>query len=266
MDTWILLRGLSRESRHWGDFGECFAQTLENCRVVTIDLPGNGPLRDLTSPCRVEEMAEYCRTELARRAVIPPYNLLAMSLGAMVAVAWSHAHRHEIGRCVLINTSLKPFSPFHQRLRPRNYLPLLRLALFGGSAEKWETEIFRRTSRLRSDDAASIVRNWVASRNAYPPSKANVWRQLYAAARYRAPAEKPAAAVLILAAQTDELVDTRCSLTLARAWGCPVAVHDRAGHDLPLDDAEWVAMQVRRWVIAHGSHSACGGFGENNSN
>ena len=35
-----------------------------------------------------------------------------MSLGAMVAVAWANAHPQELARCVLINASLRPFSPF----------------------------------------------------------------------------------------------------------------------------------------------------------
>ena len=35
-------------------------------------------------------------------------------------------HPEETRGCVLINTSLPPFSPFHQRLKPGNYLPLLK--------------------------------------------------------------------------------------------------------------------------------------------
>ncbi|MBC8058528.1 MAG: alpha/beta hydrolase, partial [Rhizobiales bacterium] len=29
---------------------------------------------------------------------------------------------------------------------------------------------------------------------------------------------------------------------------CPVATHPWAGHDLPLDDGEWVALQVSNWL------------------
>ncbi|MBK7793953.1 MAG: hypothetical protein IPJ62_16665, partial [Betaproteobacteria bacterium] len=57
----------------------------------------------------------------------------------------------------------------------------------------------------------------------------------------------PAAGVLILASANDALVDPRCSQALAEAWRATIAVHPKAGHDLPLDDGPWVAEQVARW-------------------
>ncbi|HBH40280.1 MAG TPA: alpha/beta hydrolase, partial [Curvibacter sp.] len=42
--TWVLLRGLSRETGHWGGFVEAFAQPLPQARVPALDLPGNGQL------------------------------------------------------------------------------------------------------------------------------------------------------------------------------------------------------------------------------
>jgi pimeloyl-ACP methyl ester carboxylesterase len=41
----------------------------------------------------------------------------------MVAVEWASRYPQEIARCVLINTSMRPYSRFHQRLRWQNYLP-----------------------------------------------------------------------------------------------------------------------------------------------
>ena len=43
------------------------------------------------APRSVEEMVEYARTQLKQLGYAPPYHLLALSLGAMVAVAWSEA-------------------------------------------------------------------------------------------------------------------------------------------------------------------------------
>lgn len=247
MKTWVFLRGLTRDSRHWGDFVDTFQLTVPDAQVVTIDLPGNGPLCNCASPTDVRKMAEYCRAALARRGIAPPFNLLAMSLGAMVAVAWVHAHPREIGRCVLINTSLRPFSPFYRRLRPQNYLPLLKLAVFGGSGGEWEAKILALTSRLRVG-SAEVLDAWVSFRTEHPVTRKNVWRQLYAAARYRAPAQTPGAALLILASANDELVDVACSRVLACAWHCEIRIHPQAGHDIPLDDGPWVAAQVRQWL------------------
>lgn len=251
MQTWILLRGLSRERRHWGDFEERFARIVPESSVFAIDLPGNGALSALSSPTRVEDMTVFCRKDLAHRKITPPYNLFAMSLGAMVALDWAYRHPLEIARCVLINTSVRSLSPFYHRLRPQNYLPLLNLALLGGNPEDWEIKILRRTSRLRSAET-DIARGWAALRRDCPPTRRNVLRQLLAAARFRARSAPPVAALLVLASRRDQLVDVRCSLALARDWDCPIRIHEGAGHDLPLDDAEWTARRVRDWIDGTG--------------
>ena len=125
---WILLRGLTREAAHWGAFGERFAQAVPGDQVLALDLPGNGEFHGLVSPLSVQGMVQACRAELAQRAVAPPYHLLAMSLGAMVATEWARVAPHEVAGCVLINTSLRPFSPFWHRLQLHNIAPLLWLA------------------------------------------------------------------------------------------------------------------------------------------
>ncbi|MDO8778412.1 MAG: alpha/beta hydrolase, partial [Burkholderiaceae bacterium] len=135
--NWILLRGLTRESRHWGDFGAQFQHALPGSQVLALDLPGNGVLSWQRSPLRVQDMVAHCRAELAQRGVNSPYRVLAMSLGAMVAVAWAETYPQELAAMVLINTSLRPFSAFYQRLRPANYAALLRLAALGGTPAQW---------------------------------------------------------------------------------------------------------------------------------
>src|SRR5437868_3656317 len=113
-NTWLLLRGLTRESRHWGDFADRLRAFIDDADVIAIDLPGNGSLYGERSPDTVNAMAEHCRDELRRRGLAPPYNIVAMSLGAMVAVALAAQYPSELGRCVLINTSMRPFNTFHQ--------------------------------------------------------------------------------------------------------------------------------------------------------
>jgi pimeloyl-ACP methyl ester carboxylesterase len=80
-------------------------------------------------------------------------------------------------------------------------------------------------------------------------------RQLWAAARYRAPAQAPAP-TLILASRNDALVDPSCSEELARRWRVPVRMHASAGHDLTLDDPDWVVDQIRGWVAQADLRSA----------
>lgn len=245
--TWIFLRGLIRESRHWGDFVDCFQQAVPNTRVVALDLPGNGALNHLASPIDVADMVWHCRRETARLGLAPPYHVLAMSLGAMVAVAWAHAHPGDISRCVLVNTSLRPFSPFYRRLRPRTYSRLLRLVLFKATDRAWEEHILRLTSRLRTG-AADLLEKWIALRMEHPVTRRNALRQLYAAARYCPPLVPPRVKLLLLASERDELVHAACSRALADAWRCELMLHPYAGHDLPLDDGLWVAMSIRQWL------------------
>ena len=246
MTTWIFLRGLTRESRHWGDFPATLKGEIIDADIVLLDLPGNGRLNWLESPTNVAAMVGFCRRELAAREVRPPYHLLAMSLGAMVAVAWAGRHPQELAGCVLINTSLRPFSPFYQRLRPRSYLPLLGLAL-PGSAEAREAVILRLTSNM-AENRLQVMKAWSAWRIEHPVSTANALRQLRAASAYQAPLRQPAVAMLVLAGAEDGLVAPVCSRRLAQAWRTDFAEHPRAGHDIPLDDGPWVARQVRDWL------------------
>jgi pimeloyl-ACP methyl ester carboxylesterase len=252
MSTWIFLRGLTRESRHWGDFPLIFRAGVPDADVVLLDLPGNGRLNHLRSPTTVAAMAEHCRTELAARGIRPPYHLLAMSLGAMVAVAWAATHPDELGGCVLINTSLRPFNPFYRRLKPRNYSTLLKLALTPLGVQRKEASILRMTSNL-SANRAQIVETWSTLRRENPVTTANAIRQLWAASRYHAPARKPPVDVLILASEGDGLVDQRCSRRLARIWKADFASHPGAGHDIALDDGAWVVRQVRDWMQRTGT-------------
>jgi pimeloyl-ACP methyl ester carboxylesterase len=112
MSTWILLRGLTREQAHWGDFPDLLRQALpaDTC-ILTPDLPGNGTLWQSRSPSTVQGMVDHSRQALRDAGHLPPYHVLAMSLGAMVTVDWATRHPEELTSAILISTSLRPFSP-----------------------------------------------------------------------------------------------------------------------------------------------------------
>ena len=244
---WVLLRGLTRERRHWGTFPQTFAAALPGAPVIALDLPGNGALHLEPSPWLVEAMAGHCRRQLQGLGVPPPYRVLAMSLGAMVATSWAASHPEEISAAVLINTSMRPFSPFHHRLRQRNYAWLLRLMLMHPSDHDREQAVLRLTSGAPQRHPG-VVDAWAAYRRECPVTRSNAWRQLVAAALWSTPRKRPAVPLLLLTSAADGLVDTRCSWRLAQHWQCAIATHPWAGHDLPLDDGPWVAAQVRDWL------------------
>lgn len=245
MQTWILLRGLTRESRHWGDFPGQFQHVLPGTQIIALDLPGNGRLNQQRTPLRIQDMVAHCRTQLVSRNIAPPYNILAMSMGAMVAVAWSEMHPREVTAQVLINTSMRPFSPFFHRLLPANYAQLLKLSLMRATPEAWERAVLSLTSNQTHDDVLPL---WLALRQEATVSRSNAIRQLIAAARFHAPLVKPPVPTLLLTSEQDHLVSVNCSKTLASHWQCGLRTHSSAGHDLPLDDGPWVAAQVLAWL------------------
>ncbi len=245
--TWVLLRGLTRGQGHWGDFTERLRQALPpGSTVYTPDIPGNGQLFMQASPTRVPDMVEACRAALQAQGVPGPYRLLAMSLGAMVAADWAHRHPHELSQCVLINTSLRPFSPFWHRLRPGQYPTVLKLLLTRPDAATLEGAVMRMTTRHPAS-AATTLAQWLHLRQTQPVSARNALRQLWAATRYRAPVQGPQVPMLLLNGLGDQLVNPQCSSVLARQWGLPLITHPTAGHDLPLDAGPWVVQQVLAW-------------------
>ena len=166
MSTWILLRGLTRESRHWGGFPSLLREAIRADRVITPDLPGNGSLCEQVTPTRVADLAGTCRAELLGTGVVPPFFLLGMSLGAMVATDWAVGHPEEVRGCVLINTSMRPFSPFHRRLRPANSghdLPLDDAPWIAQRVAAWLT-----AGRSGAADATE----WISTPRAPPSSRA----------------------------------------------------------------------------------------------
>lgn len=244
MNTWILLRGLSRETGHWGNFLARFQNAFPNDRVVPLDFPGNGAWHWQQSPTTVQAMVTHCRQQIAALRLQPPYGVVALSLGGMVSVAWAHAYPKEVSQQVLINTSLRPINPFYQRLRPGNYPHLLRLMLSRTDSQKWEHTIWRMTSRMSSSDTMDA---WVKLRQQHPVKPMNALRQLWAASRFIAPVTVERTATLLLASTHDALVNVECSRSIAHQWNTLLLEHPQAGHDLPLDDGPWVVDQIVDW-------------------
>lgn len=247
MTNWILLRGLMRETRHWGDFPQRFQQAIAAERLLCLDFPGNGQLHEQNSLTSVEAMADFCHTQLAVHRVQGPVAILAVSLGAMAALAWAKKYPDDISHLVLINTSVAPHNPFYHRLRPANYPALLVTMLFGSALAR-EGLILRITSNLHTGaQALALSRQWSGYALEQPIRLMNILRQLFAAMRFRAPSQLGKIPLLMLAGEHDKLVNVACSRTLASLWHCPLQIHAQAGHDLPLDDGAWVIRQVLDW-------------------
>lgn len=243
---WVLLRGLIREARHWDGLTEQLAQALQE-PARALDLPGNGVHWRETSPSSIDGMVDALRRQLANSGSRGPHRVLAISLGGMVALRWAQRFPDEVECLVMINSSLRGIAPFYQRLRPRQYPRLLSALLRSLNHEQRERLILRMTTRLQSDLPRLAQRHARWQREA-PVSKANMLRQLLAAAKgFSPPQELPGLPTLLLASRSDEMVSWRCSQAMAERWGWPLELHPKAGHDLPLDDPNWVVERIRQW-------------------
>ncbi|CAE6811495.1 alpha/beta fold hydrolase [Paraburkholderia haematera] len=247
MSTWILLRGLTRETRHWGRLPDLLREVAGTDRLVLLDLPGNGEFAHLRAPAMVEDMVGFVRIAALQTGATGPYRVLAMSLGGMVATDWAQRHPGEIERLVLINTSMRPFSRMHERLRPSAWPGLLGVAAHWRDATRAEGGIHRLTCN-NVDTLGEDLDAWSEIRQSAPVSRGNAIRQLWAAARFSAAATKPRCPLLILSSRADKLVNPVCSAKLAAAWGAAHREHQWAGHDLPHDDPAWTSEQVQAWL------------------
>ncbi|PSJ46160.1 alpha/beta hydrolase [Zobellella endophytica] len=244
--TWILLRGLMREGRHWEDFPDQLRQCLPGHRLLLADLPGFGAADHQQSPAAMAPITDWLRWHWREALSEGPVRLLALSLGGMVAIDWASRYPTDIDALVLMNTSLAGLSPFYHRLHPRVYWPLAKWLLWERDPIRQETAILHLTSRLHATDN-NIIARWAQFAREHPASRLNTLRQLLAALRYRPPAHRPPAPMLLLSGLADRLVSPRCSQALADAWQLPLRRRADAGHDLTLDAPAWVCAQIADW-------------------
>ena len=263
---WVLLRGLVREQRHWNDFPEIFKRYFPTDQLVLHDFAGNGKRFREKSATAIQDMVEDIRYTLASdspasdslAADAPasesqqqPVHIIALSLGAMVATEWMIRYPDECAASVLISTSMKGLNPLHQRLLPSTYPSIIRSLLLPGPLEQKESRNLKLVSNLAADDETrreTLIRQWAGYASECPVSASNGLRQLIAAARFHIPAKKPRQPVLILRSRADHLVSPECSATLAEYWHKSLQTHETAGHDIPLDDADWVCRRIVEWL------------------
>lgn len=229
---WLLLRGLTREQAHWGDFTERLADRFPQHRFSCADLPGTGSHVGSPSPATIAGIREQLQHTLALNK---PVGLMGLSMGGMVALDWAQQSPESVAGLVLINTSTG-FSPPWQRMRPG----VLSAAsgLLARRPGKREQAILELTSN--QPVTPELLLAWVQIQGQRPVRTSVMVSQLLAAARYCPRATQPPVPAWLLASRGDRIVHWHCSRTLAQRWNWPLWLHPDAGHDLPMDDPDWV--------------------------
>ncbi|PIW59131.1 alpha/beta hydrolase [Shewanella sp. CG12_big_fil_rev_8_21_14_0_65_47_15] len=243
MTTWVLLRGLMRDQRHWHGFDQRLR--LKGLRVLTPDLPGNGRLTHIKSPLNIADYAaavwqqidEYCcETE--------PLYLLGLSMGGMLAMEMARQRPWQIKQVFILNSSAANLSPWYQRFNLINALKAVFLRKKGKDLNPIESTIVRLTSFRHCNDRHLIV-HWSQLRKTSCPSLSNTWRQLWAAFIYQCPSTL-FVPVSILCGDRDALVSIESSRALARHFQTALIVLAYCGHDAAID----VPAKLTHYLLA----------------
>lgn len=242
--SWILLRGLARETGHFGEFTPLVRRAMPDATVVPLDFPGTGTRLREPTPKTMGELVERVRDE-AMTKVEPgkPLFVFGMSMGGMAAMEWADRYPTETSGIVVVASSASNVSR-----------PLARFSLRGigaAAANRFLTrDPFAREARMvrllmhtreRHDEAAKL---WGEIARDRPLSSDAVRTQVRAAARWRAPEALKVPALFLVGAR-DKLVDPQCTIALARRFQTHAVVHPDAGHDLTTDAGPWAIEQMK---------------------
>lgn len=242
---WLLLRGLMRESRHWGDFPKILESKLQakdpSATVETIDHPGFGTEFQRKSPTSISGIADDDRKRFEPRYQEPAV-LVAISLGGMVAMDWVSRYPQDFKFLFLVNSSARGASKITDRMQPKNWPYAFRMALMRNQARR-EEQILALTTRLSEDQLEIYARKNFELYQERPYTTRNALRQMIGATGFLAPSRMPIPGKIVVS-ETDDLVRSVCSYELAERFKYPVVSHPTANHDLSVDDPEWLATTI----------------------
>jgi pimeloyl-ACP methyl ester carboxylesterase len=241
-----LIRGLIRESAHWGDLPLFLKSHFPGCRISTLDLLGAGEFYKLNSSTSVDQMVAELREQyLLHYEKDEESVIVAISLGGMIAGIWLKNYPDDFKQAVLINSSFKGISPIHQRLRPLALPYLLKVPFL--KDRKKEAVILKLVSN-HSDVFERTLDSWEKIQKEKPVSFLNALRQLFAASTCKLGEFTPQIPVLVLASTMDRMVSVKCSRAMAQKWNSKIIEHPSAGHDISCDDPEWIVDQLKDFL------------------
>lgn len=240
MREWIVIRGLGREAAHSREFLSKLQEADPESRVRCVDLPGAGEFYKLSSPMSIESIAEFVNLQVEKQESSERY-ILAVSLGAMVATSLLKKYPQVAKGAVLANTSFANLSPFYHRLQIEALAHMYK-AVTSTDLIAREKEVLAMVSNRSDRDL--YAEEWADIARQRPVAPMNFLKQLLAASFYKLDYEKPAHPILVLSSARDRMVHPECSQKLSHFWDLPIEVHPTAGHELWLDDADWVIQKT----------------------
>lgn len=246
---WLLLRGLTREKRHWGSFLPKFKNAFGENNVFCLDHVGVGSEAGRAPVKSISRMTDDLRSrwlELKKdhSTEKDSWGIVSLSMGSMVSLDWCARFAEDFAFQVVMNASSARDSAPWRRLLPHN------LKIFAEMAKLQEDSLRERrvldmcTNLLSGEQKDSYAAEW--SKFALPKQQLQrvAVSQLIAAATFLRPSKMPVRS-LALVSVADRLVDPSCTIAIAQALGLALEMHPSAGHELALDDPDWVIKTIQ---------------------
>lgn len=243
---WLLIRGLARTRPHWDRFPELLKERVPDNQVFTLDLPGVGEFQNVKSPLKISDYADWLHLKfqnLQAQHGQDNWGLIAISLGGMIGLQWIAKYPNDFQALVTMNTSAGNLCTPTERLSPAAIATIGKLFLSTDVGRRERAILELTTNQKEITD--ELVKKWVEIDQASPLKRSTFVRQLIAAGRFSVPRSLPFSP-LILVSEKDRLTSAECSKKLAKHLGQEFISHHEAGHDLPLDDPQWVVDQIVR--------------------
>ncbi len=237
--NWLLLRGLGRHSGFWHKFPKQLEEEL-SVQTLCLDLPGlNG---EKTSFITIDDIVDEMRSAWLDKKGSGEWSIMAISLGGMIALNWCSRYPQDFSNVVTINSSDRLESSLFERLTPTAIKYLAKIVMDKNIRGK-EKKVLEVTTNLVDINKDLLDYFEMIGKNS-GMTVPLVIRQLWAAFRFRAP-RKLVTPYLVLTSKGDQFVKYHCSEKLAKKYGARLRVHDTAGHDIPMDDPNWVIEQIK---------------------
>ncbi|MFK8137181.1 MAG: alpha/beta fold hydrolase [Bdellovibrionales bacterium] len=237
----VLLRGLGREKAHWLDFPEKLEASLD-IKTHLVDHPGMGEHTHLFSPTKIKDYSKFLMKEVERLNIPKGSILLGHSLGGMIALDCASREPGFFSKVILINTSDGRSKAIQQRLRFFGLKKLVQILLKKDIKEK-EIQVLEMISNNKTA-SNEVLDPWVNIAKSNPMSPLSLLNQAVAASQFTAPTLY-SAPLHFLTSKGDKMVSHECSEILAKDLNAKLHMHQWAGHDLVLDDPEWVVETLR---------------------
>jgi len=245
----FLLRGLTRESGHWGmAFTENLMKEFPNAKLSFLDLPGSGIYNNEKAALTVNGIMEFMRTrEIENINKMKGKNvIMATSLGGMVAVEWIDKYPQDFQGLVMISASFNGICRMDERAKKE-----IRKEMFAVMFEKDMKAREMILLKINSNDTVNFNSNlneWTDVQERRPMTKANILRQTIAGMRYSAPENMPDIPTLIIGSKGDRLVAETCIIKVHNEFGGSLVWHETSGHGVPIDAPEWLVSEFKIWV------------------